>query len=110
MKLPEGEKAIVDGRKIREYLVSRSHPAGRFKAQFFANLGFGPPNWQVVAPAILRRATNDDARHVEEAEHGRECSVPGTLTGPQGRSADVVSVWNVRVGDDGPRLVTVYPR
>lgn len=110
MKLPNGENAIVDERKIREYLVSRSHPVGRFKAKFFASLGFGPPNWQVLAAAILRLATNDDAQLVEETEHGRKYLVPGTLTGPQGRSAEVVSVWIVRVGDDVPRLVTVYPR
>ena len=110
MKLPNGGKAIIDERKIREYLVSRSHPVGRFKAKFFASLGFGPGNWQVLAAAILRLATNNDAQLVEDNDHGRKYLVSGTLTGLQERSAEVVSVWIVRVGDDIPRLVTVYPR
>lgn len=110
MKLPNGEKAIIDERKIREYLVSRSHPVGRFKAKFFAGLGFGPGNWQVLAAAILQVAANGDVQFVEDNVHGRKYLVSGTLTGPQGRSAAVVSVWIVKVGDDVPRLVTVYPR
>jgi hypothetical protein len=110
MKLPNGGKAIVDERKIRQYLVSLSHPVGRFKAKFFASLGFGPDNWRELAAAILQVATTDDAQLVEDNEHGRKYLVSGTLTGPQARSAEVVSVWIVRVGDDVPRLVTVYPR
>ena len=110
MKLPNGGVAIVEERKIREYLVSRSHPVGRFKARFFASLGYGPDNWRVLAAAIRGLATHEDAQLVEENEHGRKYMVQGTLTGPQGRSAEVVSVWIIRVGDDVPRLVTVYPR
>jgi hypothetical protein len=32
-----------------------------------------------------------------------------TLTGPAGRSAQVVTVWVVRVGEDFARFVTAYP-
>lgn len=37
MKLPNGQKAVVDERKVREYLLSASHPVGRFKARFFGS-------------------------------------------------------------------------
>jgi Domain of unknown function (DUF6883) len=33
-------------RKLRDYLLSRLHPVGRFKAPFFASLGYGADNWQ----------------------------------------------------------------
>jgi hypothetical protein len=110
MKLPNGGRVIVDERKIREYLVSPSHPVGRFKAKFFAGLGFGPENWQELAAALADVAAKGEAPLVEDSGHGRKYLVSWGLTGPQGRSADVVSVWIVRVGDDTPRLVTVYPR
>jgi len=110
MNLPNGGSAIIDERKVREYLVSPSHPIGRFKAKFFASLGFRPDNWQELAAALAKVAAKGDAQLVEDNEHGRKYLVSWTLTGPQGRSADIVSVWILRVGDDSPRLVTVYPR
>lgn len=110
MKLPNGDKAIVDGRKVREYLLSPSHPVGRFKSRFFVGLGFGPEHWRELAAGLRQLAGRDEAQVAEVTEYGRKYLVIGALTGPAGRSADVVSVWIVPQGDDIPRLVTVYPR
>ena len=35
MKLPRAEHAVVEDAKVRDYLLSREHPVGRFKAAFF---------------------------------------------------------------------------
>ena len=110
MKLPNGEKPAIDERKIREYLLSTSHPVGRFKARFFAGIGFGVQDWRELSSAIARVAATGEAEHGQASEYGRKYLVSGTLTGPDGRSAEVVSVWIVRPGDDAPRLVTVYPK
>lgn len=110
MKLPNSEKAAIDQRKVREYLLSTSHPVGRFKARFFAGIGFGPENWQALATAIAQVAANGDAQLVQDNEYGRKYLVLGALGGPAGRSAEVVSVWIIRAGSDTPHLVTVYPR
>jgi hypothetical protein len=45
VKLPQADRAVVDERKVREYLLSRAHPIGRFKAAFFARAGFEAENW-----------------------------------------------------------------
>jgi hypothetical protein len=45
MKLPNAQNAVVDERKVREYLLSPSHPVGRFKAKFFGSIGFAPEGW-----------------------------------------------------------------
>ena len=34
MNLPNADRAVIDARKVRSYLLSRSHPIGRFKAAF----------------------------------------------------------------------------
>jgi hypothetical protein len=39
---------------------------------------------------------------------GRSIAIRATLVGP-GQSADVVSVWVVRRGEEFPRFVTAYP-
>jgi Domain of unknown function (DUF6883) len=36
-------------------------------------------------------------------------SIRAILMGPSGRSADLVSVWFVRTGEEVPRFVTAYP-
>lgn len=40
MLLPHAEHAIIERAKLEHYLLSFSHPVGRFKARFFASLGF----------------------------------------------------------------------
>jgi hypothetical protein len=37
--LPGVDAAVVDPAKIRDYLLSDSHPVGRFKCTFFVVLG-----------------------------------------------------------------------
>jgi uncharacterized protein DUF6883 len=46
MKLPAAERAVIAPAKIRDYLLSTSHPVGRFKAPFFASLGYTNANWR----------------------------------------------------------------
>ena len=41
MQLPNADKAVVDQKKIQEYLLSKTHPDGWSKAQFFSSIGFG---------------------------------------------------------------------
>ncbi len=47
MRMPGAERAVIDSAKIRDYLLSPSHPVGRFKAVFFASLGYTA--WIVLA-------------------------------------------------------------
>ena len=109
MKLPNAQKVVIEERKIRDYLLSDSHPIGRFKASFFGRLGFRQSNWDEFRDALLPLALEGDAEEQASTEHGRKFLISGTISGPSGQ-AKVVSVWLVSVGDDVPRLVTVYPR
>jgi len=46
VKLPDWERVEIDPAKIRDYLLSSTHPVGRFKAPFFAALGYTEKDWQ----------------------------------------------------------------
>ncbi len=109
MKLPHGNRAVVDEQKVREYLLSESHPVGRFKAAFFRGLGFGRENWQEFRDAILPLAADGDAVEEESSEYGQKYRIVGEIVGPNS-AAEVVTVWILRSGADRPSLVTVYPR
>lgn len=110
MTLPNGDKAIVEEGKVREYLLSPSHPVGRFKSRFFAQLGFTSDHWEEFVAGLKRLAREGECRVGEVNEYGRKYLVGGPLAGPGGRTAEVVSVWIVLEEDDIPKLVTVYPR
>jgi hypothetical protein len=51
----------------------------------------------------------DPVEYLAHTEYGTKYRVSGSITGPNGRSANVVSVWIIMAGDDTPRFVTAYP-
>ena len=44
MKVPNNDKAIIPIEKIRDYLLSNSHPVGKTKAVFFNKIGYDLEN------------------------------------------------------------------
>ena len=74
MKLPNGEQAIIDERKVREYLLSPSHPVGRFKLKFFSGIGFGPDTGDrssLPSRNSLSRARRGSPKKANSAESTR---------------------------------------
>jgi hypothetical protein len=51
---------------------------------------------------------SQDVTLEEQTPYGQKYSIRATLIGPSGSSADVVSVWFVRTGEEIPRLVAAY--
>ncbi len=100
---------MIDSRKLREYVLSPSHPVGRFKAAYFEKLGYTQDNWQEFEAAIRACAARDEAELRESTPYGQKYGVGSILEGPNGTRAHVVSIWIVRKGETAPRLVTVMP-
>lgn len=109
MRLPHPERAIIDPRKLRDYALSPEHPVGRFKATFFAALGFTRSNWERFELQVRQLALNSPAEEIERNAFGQKYLTRGKIVGRANRSAAVVAVWIVLTGEDAPRLVTVYP-
>ena len=109
MKLPEAQRAVIAPAKIQNYLVSTSHPIGRFKEPFFANLGYTVANWQKLEQDLLALAASGEAKLGRESPYGQKYEIHGTLNGPSGKSARVLTVWIVRFRSDVPQFVTAYP-
>jgi hypothetical protein len=109
VKLPNAELALIEPAKVRDYLLSESHPVGRFKAAFFRGLGFRPERWQELELALRKHAAQHQAFPGERSEYGTKYEVVGSLSGPEGRTAEVLVAWIVRSGENVPRLVTALP-
>jgi hypothetical protein len=100
--------AIISRAKVTEYLLSLSHPIGRYKAAFFATLGYSaaaPELFERDVAALLR----GEIAELDVTEFGHKFSSRGLLTGPNGRQAYVLAIWIILSGENSPRLVTVYP-
>ena len=82
MKLPHPDRGRIDERKVRGYLLSQSHPVGRFKARIFAALGFGEGTAEPFVAELRRIAAAGEVAEVEDTAFGRKYTVPGDLTGP----------------------------
>ena len=109
MKLPAAERAVIPPAKIRDYLLSTSHPLGRFKAPFFASLGYTTANWRRLEQDLLAVAVSGDAELGKGSLYSQKYEIRDILNGPSGRSAGVLTVWIILFGGDVPHFVTAFP-
>lgn len=72
MPLPNAEDAIIEPRKVRDYLLSTTHPVGRHKAAFFERLGFSRADWGSLADALRDQALTGEAMELEASPYGRK--------------------------------------
>lgn len=110
MKLPNGDQAIVDIVKLRDYCLSPIHPRGRHKARVFeAVLGLTADDAEQLRSALLQAALTEDATPSEQDAFGQRYVIDFRLSGPMGEAL-VRSARIVRADEDFPRLTSCYVR
>jgi hypothetical protein len=108
MRLPNAENAVIPTEKLRGYLLSPTHPIGRFKSVLFRGLGYEAEDYERLETDI-RSMLSGEAEPSKGNEFGSSYLVRGVVTGPNGRSAAIVTVWIILSGQTVPRFVTAYP-
>jgi hypothetical protein len=108
VKLPQAEKALVERKKVNEYLLNRNHPDNGGKADFFSRLGFSAQEWITFAAALRLLVITCDVTNIVESKHGTKYIVDGELENPRGRREQVRTVWIVDAVEPILRLVTAY--
>jgi len=109
MKLPNGERAVVEDAKVRDYLLSPDHPIGRFKARVFNAVGYWHEGWQRLRDDLIALAAALDAELAQTSQLGQRWVGTGQLRGPAGLLLPVVTVWLIPSEGAPPRLITAYP-
>jgi hypothetical protein len=99
----------IEPAKVRDYLLSREHAVGRFKAAFFEALGYAAAEWQRLDSDLRGLASAGDMVVGELTRYGQKYEIRGTLRGPLGRAANMVSIWIFRPGEKVLRFVTAFP-
>jgi hypothetical protein len=108
MRLPNGERAVVDIAKLHDYCLSLDHPRGRHKARVFAAaLGLTADQAKELRDMLLEAARTEEATATDQDEYGQRYIVDCIMNGPSGE-AQVRSTWVVRAGEDFPRLTSCY--
>jgi len=107
MRLPNGEQANVDIRKLLDYCLNHQHPRGRNKARVFASVGIREAEVELLRTALLAAARDGDAVSGEDNPYGKRYVIDFTLNHGD-RAVKIRSAWIVASGEELPRLTTCY--
>ncbi|MGH2609174.1 MAG: DUF6883 domain-containing protein [Tepidiformaceae bacterium] len=109
MKLPNAEHAVIDGRKLTEYVLDAGHGRGRHKARLFQSImNIGPGDAGVLMDLLRQLAAEDEVDVTRETDFGIEYVLHHPLPDTDPPAA-LRHVWIVLHGEDVPRLVTCFP-
>lgn len=109
MQLPNRANAYISPKKLREYLLSDTHPVGRFKSKVFTSVGFTEHNINGLIEGLLAIAHTNEVREVSQGTYGKKYILDGALLAPRGTLLQVRTVWMIDAGETNPRFVTAYP-
>jgi hypothetical protein len=93
MKLPNGDQAIIDPRKVTDYCLSPDHDDGKHKARLFQRLlGVTLDHGQLLLDALKEVASNRKAVVGKLDKYGQRYVIDLKFTGPAG-TAILRSAW-----------------
>jgi hypothetical protein len=106
--LPNGDRAILDIRKLEDYCLSPSHPRGRHKARVFRQaLGLHQEDAAWLRAALLDAAAVGEAVPVTTDAWGTYWQIDVIIRRHRKRAV-VRTLWIVRTGEEFSRLVTCW--
>lgn len=107
--LPNHRIAAIPESKLAGYALNMNHSDGKNKAIAFEKaLGYNINNQDILVARVragleMYRATSRPA-----TQYGTPFEVPMMILGVNGRYAPVITAWQIDVGTDTPRLVSIY--
>lgn len=108
MLLPNGKRAIVDIRKLRDYCLNPDSPRGSRKARVFAAaLGIRAADAPKLREKLLEIARTGEAQRGELDLYGQRYTIDFEME-TEVRRAAVRSGWIILHKETVPRLTTCY--
>ena len=108
MKLPNGDKALIDPHKIIDYCLSSLHEDGQHKAHLFSSiLGLTIDQADQLVAALRRAAAVGDATVGKRDQYGQRYVIDFEFAG-SGGAGTIRSAWIIKETETVPRLVTCY--
>ncbi|MGH6871333.1 MAG: DUF6883 domain-containing protein [Rhizomicrobium sp.] len=108
MRLPNGDQASLDIRKLEDCCLDPDHPRGKHKARVFRDaLGLSRKDANWLRQALLAAADGDSATQFGTDDFGTRWRIDTSLA-RQDRVVVIRSLWIVRTGEQNPRFVTCW--
>ena len=105
MKLPDD--VIISQLKLRKYLLSLRRRND--KSRWLAQAGYHDGNWQILEKDIRELIAMHEAVPVEKNEYGQLYQINGRLTGPNGTTLPVCTVWMHESETSAIKFITMFP-
>jgi len=110
MLLPNGSRAIVDIRKLRDYCLNPDNPRGSRKARVFRSaLGMTKSDAPALRQKLLHVAASEQTNVGEMDRYGQRYTIDFELQRGM-RKVVVRSGWIILSNETMPRLTTCYVR
>jgi hypothetical protein len=108
VKLPNGDQATLDSRKVIDYCLNPDHEEGQHKARVFQSiLGLTLNNADLLLEALRNAAATGEATLGRKDRYGQRYVIDSPFTGPSG-AAMIRSAWIIGSNETMPRMVTCY--
>ncbi len=109
MLLPNAEQAVIDPAKLCEYLLNLEHPDGSSKARFLLLGGYLLDAWEQLEKDIRSQILAQEAISGHSSPYGEKYEIVGPLTGPNGVTLSIRTVWIIRHEQNAPEFITLIP-
>ena len=105
MKLPAD--AQIAPAKLTGYLLVK-RPVGD-KSQFLRQAGYTLDNWDILEQDIRQQILTEEATSTEQARYGEYFEIRASLSGPNGVTLKVKTVWMKESRSGITKFITLYP-
>jgi hypothetical protein len=106
--LPNGDKAVLDIRKLEDYCLDPTHPRGRHKARVFQHaLGLQRSDSVWLRSLLLKAARSDPAYCLATDAWGSRWQLDLDLS-IGARHTKIRTIWIIRAGEHIPRFVSCW--
>jgi hypothetical protein len=109
MKVPNADRAVIAPAKLIDYLLDVDHPHGGSKARLLLSLGYSSAQWRQLDADLRRMHLTEDYVATQQSNWGIRYEIVAPISGPLGDTVLFRSVWQIDLGTDVPRLITMYP-
>jgi hypothetical protein len=106
--MPDADQAVVPAEKLSLYLLNPNHPKGGAKARFFTMIGFDRKRPEQLEATLLAHAASGTAV-MQDNPWASTYRITGAISAPNGKSYDLVSVWQIDAGSGIIKLLTAFP-
>jgi hypothetical protein len=97
----------ISPEKLTQYLL---RPRKRNdKSNWLAQAGYSLKNWRVLENDLRKQILSLEAVPTDNTQYGQMYEIRSQLTGPNGKSLAIITVWLKEKDTGVTKLITLYP-